>query len=523
MTHIAPLLLFVTSSSSVTWPRAEASILCAWTTVLSSGDVHHSFLRRDSASLRLYHSVHRPGARALLHCATSDDASVIHSYLSKCHENRRDFTDHLDRDFHLSSVFEAEEQCVSLGSEEDLEWHSGKRLARSAGDVHADGRSEIRGRLRVRRGFIVPGTLWCGSGNKSLSYADLGVFADTDSCCREHDQCKHTILSFHSQFGVFNSNIFTMSHCDCDNKFRRCLRKADHRISDVVGYTFFNLLKMRCFEFSYRPQCTRRNWFGMCKETKLTLYAEVHPPTLYKSTSPPEAFVNITSSTAAESEPQLLLMTAAALTVPTPLTSLPSTSITPGNSVTGTSTGSLPQSRDDDQTVTEVDTAGLHLSCDIYEDLDECNDKILPKQMRYGLHNPESRTLYHCNCTARLFQTLVKQRRLTKVHTLLLGHVSQSCFLPQDCTADETCTAALVTADFPLLDLKSGAGLEEQEQSQEQSQEQNHPWVVNLKVRRPYSGRTKGKDRSAKLHKLCVRLTHPKHRNNTRKHGHSAQ
>uniref|UniRef100_A0A665UDF1 Phospholipase A2-like central domain-containing protein n=1 Tax=Echeneis naucrates TaxID=173247 RepID=A0A665UDF1_ECHNA len=90
------------------------------------------------------------------------------------------------------------------------------------------------------RGFIVPGTLWCGSGNKAPSYADL----ETDSCCREHDQCKHTILSFHSDFGVFNTNIFTMSHCDCDNRFHSCLKEANDSISHVVGYTFFNLLKM---------------------------------------------------------------------------------------------------------------------------------------------------------------------------------------------------------------------------------------------------------------------------------------
>uniref|UniRef100_A0A3B5A6S8 Phospholipase A2 group III n=1 Tax=Stegastes partitus TaxID=144197 RepID=A0A3B5A6S8_9TELE len=78
-------------------------------------------------------------------------------------------------------------------------------------------------------------------------------------CCREHDQCKHTILSFHSQFGVFNTNIFTMSHCDCDNKFRSCLKEANDSIANVVGYTFFNLLKMHCFEFSHRLQCIERN------------------------------------------------------------------------------------------------------------------------------------------------------------------------------------------------------------------------------------------------------------------------
>lgn len=38
-------------------------------------------------------------------------------------------------------------------------------------------------------------------------------------------------------------------------------------------------------------------------------------------------------------------------------------------------------------------------------------------------------------CRARLFQTLANQREMTEVQALLLGRVSLSCFLPQDCTA----------------------------------------------------------------------------------------
>src|SRR4029434_615636 len=47
----------------------------------------------------------------------------------------------------------------------------------------------------------------------------LGAFAQTDECCRDHDHCKHTITSFSSDYGVFNTNIFTLSHCDCDNRY----------------------------------------------------------------------------------------------------------------------------------------------------------------------------------------------------------------------------------------------------------------------------------------------------------------
>lgn len=41
-------------------------------------------------------------------------------------------------------------------------------------------------------------------------------------------------------------------------------------------------------------------------------------------------------------------------------------------------------------------------------------------------------------CRARLFQTLANQRELTEVQALLLGRVSLSCFLLQDCPAGKT-------------------------------------------------------------------------------------
>ncbi|CAB1419143.1 unnamed protein product [Pleuronectes platessa] len=546
MTHISALVLL--TSSLLLWTPAHASLLCVWTKVLPNDEVHHSFLRRDSPSLRLYHSAWS-GARTLLGCAWSNDASVIQNYLSLCAENTHDFTDHPDPNVHLNSVFGPEERCVSLDSPwlEGAGWPVVNRLLGSDGGLPEaeksqgqDDRSEVRTHVRVKRGFIVPGTLWCGSGNKALSYADLGLFSDTDSCCREHDQCKDTILSFHSEFGVFNSNIFTMSHCDCDNKFRSCLTEANDRISDVVGYTFFNLLKMHCFEFSHRLQCQQRNWFGMCKETKMSVYAEVHSPKLYESTNSREAGMNGTiANTTAPAEfpesitshPQLSSITATASTVPRPSTSsLPSSSLTPVTNVTPPTvttisekpTGSVTESRNHlstppihTQMVTELDAniSGMQLSCSVYKDLDECRHKILPQRMKYGINNPEPRTLYHCNCTKRLFQSLVKQRQLTEVHSLLLGRVSGSCFLPQDCTASKTCTAALVKADLPQLEQRSGAEVEEQ----------RHLQAVQLKVRRPNTRIAKRKGRAVKLHRLCLRMTRPKQMNKSRKQGQNAQ
>ncbi|XP_022595537.1 group 3 secretory phospholipase A2-like [Seriola dumerili] len=536
MTHIAPLLLLtlILTSSLLGLGAAETSVLCAWSKVLSNGEVHYSFLRRGSPSVRLYHSAWSGQERALLSCAWSDDAAVIHNYFSLCLERAHEFSDEPDENFDVESMIGGEEQCVSLASPgpggSELGGRTGKKPMRrrrrrnsvAQNSQGQDERSEVKIHKRVKRGFIVPGTLWCGSGNKAPSYADLGVFAETDSCCREHDQCKYTILSFQSEFGVFNSNIFTMSHCDCDNKFHSCLMEANDSIADVVGYTFFNLLKMHCFEFSHRLQCTERNWFGMCKETKMALYADVHPPTLYES----EVSINSTSSNAnatIPADPQLFSITAAASTVPTPSTSSPSASITPVTNVTTSTVTNTPEGPKvsvpentlptKNRTEPDADTAEMQLSCGVYKDLDECRNKILPQQRRYGLHNPEPRTLYHCNCTIRFFQTLVKQRKLTEVQALLLGYVSQSCFLPQDCTAGKTCTAVLVRADLPPLEQGSSAEVEEQ----------HHLQAVRLTLRRQNTRRAKRKDRAVKLHRLCLRMTRPKQKNKTRKHGQNAQ
>ncbi|KAM6975355.1 group 3 secretory phospholipase A2 [Tautogolabrus adspersus] len=522
MTHIAPLLTLLFTSSLVRWTAAEASILCPWSRVLPSEQVHYTFVRRDprqaSPSLRLYHSAW--SGRTLLNCAWSEHAVVVQNYLSLCQERTHEFVDHPDDNFNTDIMFEAEDMCVSVDST-DARGNAAKRSVRSVGGSSSEKhegraeRSEVRS--RVKRGFIVPGTLWCGSGNKALSYEDLGVFADTDSCCREHDQCKDTILSFHSQFGVFNSNIFTMSHCDCDHKFRRCLMEANDSIADVVGYTFFNLLKMHCFEFSQRLQCTQRNWFGMCKEMKMALYADVHPPSLFESENQTSVSMNSSIITtiprqlleSSNSDPKLYSITAAA-SAPTPSTSSTSGSISPvthGNT-TKIPTGSKPDSLENalptkNWTLSHLDAeiTEKQMLCAVYKDLDECRNKILPQQKKFGLHNLETRTLYHCNCTSRLFQTLAKQSKLTQVQTLLLGHVSKSCFLTQDCTADNICTAVLVQAQLPQPDKRIGTDMEEQ----------RHLQAVKQKVRRPHSRRAKRKDRAVRLHRLCLKMGRAKH------------
>lgn len=46
-----------------------------------------------------------------------------------------------------------------------------------------------------------------------------GMFESADRCCREHDHCQHNIPAFTVNYGVFNPKFFTVSHCDCDQRW----------------------------------------------------------------------------------------------------------------------------------------------------------------------------------------------------------------------------------------------------------------------------------------------------------------
>lgn len=176
MMRIAPLVTLICTSLLLSCTAAAASVLCTWTKVSANGEMHYNFLRSDPQQtppcLRLYHTAWS-GERALLGCTWSDDTAVTQNYLSLCRERARGFSEHPNENVHLDSVLETEGQCVSLAS---LGEPTGKRSVRSVRVQGQDERSEVSIHKRVKRGFIVPGTLWCGSGNKAPSYSDLGMW-----------------------------------------------------------------------------------------------------------------------------------------------------------------------------------------------------------------------------------------------------------------------------------------------------------------------------------------------------------
>lgn len=66
--------------------------------------------------------------------------------------------------------------------------------------------------------MIYPGTLWCGKGNVSSSFEELGEARETDKCCRTHDHCEFVIEGFQTRYELFNYRFTTLSHCICDER-----------------------------------------------------------------------------------------------------------------------------------------------------------------------------------------------------------------------------------------------------------------------------------------------------------------
>ncbi|XP_034944379.1 phospholipase A(2)-like [Chelonus insularis] len=98
---------------------------------------------------------------------------------------------------------------------------------------------------------IYPGTLWCGGGNIAVKKDDVGVFSQTDICCREHDSCPYSVEAGKT-FGLLKNNgMFARSACSCDLKFYKCLKKVNTIVSVNIGTTYFNILRPQCFGYSH--------------------------------------------------------------------------------------------------------------------------------------------------------------------------------------------------------------------------------------------------------------------------------
>lgn len=122
--------------------------------------------------------------------------------------------------------------------------------------------SAITDGIKDRLKAIYPGTLWCGDGTHAKNQNEIGLFRNTDICCKQHDECPAFIKAGSEFKGLRNTGLFTRSHCDCDLKFYNCLKRTGTLISGKIGYTYFNILRPQCFRKEY-PIVGCKKWYEL--------------------------------------------------------------------------------------------------------------------------------------------------------------------------------------------------------------------------------------------------------------------
>ncbi|KAJ8286270.1 hypothetical protein GJAV_G00036490 [Gymnothorax javanicus] len=265
--------------------------LCYW---MSAADrrILYSFLRESAEAhtnaLRLYLSTWTSSHR-LVDCVIVEEPAITEYYLSLCREKRSgNLLGHPEERLNVTRLLAPDSPCVT---ESVVGFEQSHRLRRDL--QPADSTLALQPNLalsagpevrRRKRSWIFPGTLWCGTGTKANAYDDIGLFDKADRCCREHDHCSNVIPAFRVNYGVFNHNLYTVSHCDCDLRFRQCLQEMNDTIANMVGYSFFSVLKVPCFTFILKKHCTQLTWFGLCKTVEVAPYAVFSYPTPYNNT-----------------------------------------------------------------------------------------------------------------------------------------------------------------------------------------------------------------------------------------------
>ncbi|GAB1868061.1 Group 3 secretory phospholipase A2 [Camponotus japonicus] len=270
---------------------------CAKETVVNWGNtdvmLRQVWLRKSSRKLQLIYA-----GETLTDCideklARWDDSECLPS-------SRRVYHYHDDGDEVSIEVFQLDGEDASriprdlswLLSSSELHYQCDRVRMRVRGQVTAQNRhrkyassatnattniGKKRGRNRTRRElFMIPGTQWCGRGDRATKYTNLGGFGLADACCRKHDtSCPFHIPAFGKRYGVFNWRISSMMHCACDERFRTCLKMAGTTSADFIGKIFFDVLQSKCFILKPQKVCVKRSWWGKCQHHEYRKQAHV--------------------------------------------------------------------------------------------------------------------------------------------------------------------------------------------------------------------------------------------------------
>lgn len=130
---------------------------CLRSSPADDGQTRVTFLREDAAGARtLYLSLWSEDARPVS-CEVNTNPVVTESYHTYCDRSSTQGPEITQR-FNISRLLAPDAPCAH-GS------YSAPRRTRRDG---------TEGKVRRKRGWIFPGTLWCGTGSKAAGYDQLG-------------------------------------------------------------------------------------------------------------------------------------------------------------------------------------------------------------------------------------------------------------------------------------------------------------------------------------------------------------
>ncbi|KAM5200374.1 group 3 secretory phospholipase A2 isoform 3-T3 [Hipposideros larvatus] len=363
-----------------------------------------SFLGKDAQGLALFHA-HWDGHGRLQACSQQDEPELTAAFSALC---AGEIT---QGSFIHTPGPQLQRALLTLQSQWEAcrgpdESPAGARGKRAAGQSGAPG----VGHKRRKRGWTMPGTLWCGVGDSARNSSELGVFQGLDLCCREHDLCPQSISPFQYNYGIRNYRFHTISHCDCDARFQQCLQNQRDSISNIVGVVFFNVLEIPCFVLEEQEACVSWYWWGGCRMYGSIPLARLQPKTLYNASwsslvipLTPSPRNPASSKLRQKQHPQKWLSqmkgsqhpskaNATALQVPV---AFPRTDMVPTAQLEVTHPG-LQGSQGG------LKPQGAHQACHSFRHLDQCEHKIGPQETKFQLLNSAREPLFHCNCTRRL-------------------------------------------------------------------------------------------------------------------------
>ncbi|XP_008708822.1 group 3 secretory phospholipase A2 [Ursus maritimus] len=403
-----------------------------------------SFLGKDARGLALFHT-HWDGHGRLQACSWQDEPELIAAFSALCagEITRSSFIHTPGPELQRALATLQSQWGACRGPEEGP---SGTREEQAG---HRGAPGSIR-HQRVKRGWTIPGTLWCGVGDSAGNSSELGVFQGPDLCCREHDRCPQNITPLQYNYGIRNYRFHTISHCDCDARFQQCLQNQRDSISDIVGVAFFNVLEIPCFVLEEQEACVAWYWWGGCRTYGSIPLARLQSRTLYNASwsSPATPVTPSLHSPAPSKPPQKQrpqkrpsqwegskhpnTTNTTALWVPMASTK-PDTSPTAWLEVThpgiqGPQNGLKPQD--------------ARRACRSFRRLDQCEQQIGPQETKFHLLNSAHEPLFHCNCTRRLARFL--RLHSTPVGTNVLWELlGMTCFKlapPLDCAGGKGCS-----------------------------------------------------------------------------------